>query len=270
MPAVDGFLVSLPCGNQQRGWPNPERVADSMVWFHGYLAGPATVRGRLDATTHGMLSAGPELGVFLPAPSRRILLWAPTAVEDAVAREAGASAILTGEGGDESFWAVCCPGIWPTCCSPDGWPGSGAKRRGGPRSPLGSGSAGWPVLGCTAGAAARRWCSRRPSPLAASAPFLDRAYLHDAGLEDRAKTTTPMRMRSVHGQAVLDAVAGVPARNAGRRRAEGVGRGAAGNRCSGQVTRFHAAIQIEVWLRHRKHPGSPELLTGSAVAAAPN
>lgn len=185
--------------------------SDESSWMRAALdATPATWHP-IDATAHGTFAAGPELGTFLPAPSRRILNWAPSAAEETLARQLGVATLLTGEGGDGVFLAGLLPWYLADLLR------TGRLRqlrreslRWGTQAELGRSAAFWVRHAAVDGL--RRWRSGRtlglePSrPVAVSAPWLHRSYVDRHDLENRARSTTPIRARTVHGQAVLENV----------------------------------------------------------------
>lgn len=185
--------------------------SDETPWIHAALGTTPASWHPIDATEHGTFTAGPEFDTFLPAPSRRIVNWAPSAAEDAAATELGAATILTGEGGDAVFFA----GLLP-------WYLADLLRTGrlnqlrretlrwSAHSDVRRSSAFWMRRAAVEGL--RRWRSGRtltlqpPRPIAVSAPWLHRGYVEARDLQNRTMTTTAIRMPSVHGQAVLENV----------------------------------------------------------------
>lgn len=183
--------------------------SDETPWMRAALATTAAQWHPIDASQRGTFADGPELGIFLPAPSRRILNWASNAAEESIARELGVSAILTGEGGDAVFFA----GLLP-------WYLADLLRTGrltelrresirwGSDGPLRRSAAFWTRQGAFGGL--RQWRAGRtltlepPGALAESAPWLHPAYLRSHRLQDRTTRTTGLRARSVHGQAVVE------------------------------------------------------------------
>ncbi|WP_046299958.1 asparagine synthetase B family protein [Mycobacterium sp. UM_Kg27] len=185
--------------------------SDESSWMRAALETSPAPWHPIDATEHGTFTAGPELGIFLPAPTRRIINWAPSAAEEAVARELGVSTLLTGEGGDAVFFA----GLLP-------WYLADLLRNGQPvhlwrealrwsaESGLGRPATFWLRRAALEGR--RRWRRGRTLTLQPSAriteaaPWLRREYVEGHGLQRRAEFTTPIRAQTVHGQAVVENV----------------------------------------------------------------
>lgn len=183
--------------------------SDESSWMRAALEATPASWHPIDATAHGTFTAGPELGLFLPAPSRRILNWAPNSAEETLARTLGVSTLLTGEGGDGVFFAGLLPWYLADLLR------TGRLRqlrreslRWSAHAELGRSAAFWVRRAAVDGL--RRWRSGRtltlepPRPVAASAPWLHRTYVDRHALEDRARFTTTIRARTVHGQAVLE------------------------------------------------------------------
>ncbi|MGE0217303.1 asparagine synthase-related protein [Mycolicibacterium sp.] len=102
---LDGFLVSLAPA-RLRGWPAPETVGDSSVWWHGYLAHPATLHTELG------LPATASIGRIVEAGWRR---WG-TAIADhltgeyaAVVLDARGAAIVGDRMGLRPIYYTCGP-----------------------------------------------------------------------------------------------------------------------------------------------------------------
>ncbi|GED97347.1 asparagine synthase-related protein [Gordonia crocea] len=183
--------------------------SDETAWMRAALDTTPAVWHPINASAQGTFAAGPELGCFLPTPSRRILNWAPAAAEEEVARQAGISTLLTGEGGDAVFFA----GLLP-------WYLADLLRAGrmrelrrqaaqwGEHSELGRSPAFWVRRAAVDGV--RRWRNGEtltlepPRPFTTSAPWLNPAYVDASHLSDRAQRTTPIRVGTVHGQAVVE------------------------------------------------------------------
>lgn len=183
--------------------------SDESSWIRAALAVTPASWHPIDATEHGSFTAGPELHTFLPAPSRRIINWAPNAAEDAAAAQHGVSTILTGEGGDAVFFA----GLLP-------WYLADLLRTGrlnrlrrealrwSAHSDLRRSSAFWVRRAGIDGV--RRWRAGQPltieplRPLAVSAPWLRPAYIEELNALRASATDTGPRARSVHGQATLE------------------------------------------------------------------
>lgn len=183
--------------------------SDESAWMRAALQATPVPWHPIDATEHGPFTAGPELGTFLPAPTRRILNWAPNAAEEALARRLGATTILTGEGGDAVFFAGLLPWYLADLLRSGRWAQLRRESlRWGAQSELGRSAAFWVRHAAVDGL--RRWRSQRtltlepPRPIAASAPWLRQAYIEHHRLQKRAKITTSVRARSVHGQAVVE------------------------------------------------------------------
>lgn len=185
--------------------------SDESAWMKAALETTPASWHPIDAAEHGTFTAGPELGVFLPAPTRRIINWAPSAAQEAVGRDLGLSTLLTGEGGDAVFFA----GLLP-------WYLADLLRTGqllqlrretlrwSAESGLGRSAAFWLRRAALEGR--RRWRRGRtlalqPSAhIAEAAPWLRRDYVEGHDLQRRAQVTTTIRAQTVHGQAVVENV----------------------------------------------------------------
>lgn len=185
--------------------------SDESSWIRAALRSTPAPWHPIDASEHGPFTAGPELGIFLPAPTRRILNWAPNAAEEAVARGLGAKTILTGEGGDAVFLAGLLPWYLADLLRTGRWAQLQRESlRWGAQSELGRSAAFWVRRAAIDGL--RRWRSGRtltlepPRPIAAAAPWLRQDYIERHRLQHRAQVTTTLRARSVHGQAVVENV----------------------------------------------------------------
>ena len=186
---------------------NPQ--SDETPWIRAALTATPASWHPIDASQHGYFTAGPELGIFVPAPSRRILNWALRAAEDAAAAAVGATAVLTGEGGDAVFLAGLLPWYLADLLrtgrlkrlvrESNSWTAHTGVRRPSTFWIRRAGIDGW-----------RWWRSGQsltidpPKPIGVLAPWLERAYVADNALGSRARTTTGIRAQSVHGQAVLE------------------------------------------------------------------
>lgn len=185
--------------------------SDETEWIRAALQTTPARWHPIDATEHGIFTAGTEFGTFLAAPSRRILNWAPSAAEDEVARRLGASTILTGEGGDAVFLAGLLPWYLADLLRTGRWATLRKQLpRWGAQSDVRRSAGFW--LRRAAFDGWRRWRDGRtmtlhpPRPLSATAPWLARSYVEGSRLQDRTDRTTSLRATSVHGQAVLENV----------------------------------------------------------------
>ncbi|WP_046321461.1 asparagine synthase-related protein [Mycobacterium sp. UM_Kg1] len=185
--------------------------SDESSWIHAALEATPVSWHPIDATEHASFAAGPELGIFLPAPTRRILNWAPSAAEETVARELGVSTLLTGEGGDAVFFAGLLP--WYLADLLRAGRLAALRRealRWSAESGLGRSAGFWVRRAAVEGR--RRWRSGRtlalqPSArIADAAPWLRREYVDGHHLQGRTQFTTTIRAPTVHGQAVLENV----------------------------------------------------------------
>lgn len=183
--------------------------SDETSWIRAALETTPAQWHPIDATKHGTFTAGPDFGTFLPAPSRRILNWAPNAAEEAVANTLGVSTILTGEGGDAVFFA----GLLPWYLADLLRTGQLTRLRDeslrwSAHAELGRSSAFWIRRAAVDGL--RRWRTGRTltlepaRPIVTAAPWLDRTYVGSRDLQHRTRSTTTIRARTVHGQAVLE------------------------------------------------------------------
>ena len=183
--------------------------SDESAWMRVALETTPAPWHPIDATTHGIFTAGPDFGVFLPAPTRRILNWASSAAEDAVLARLDVSTVLTGEGGDAVFLAGVLPWYLADLLRTGRWPQLRRELlRWSTDSEVRRSAGFWLRRAAVDGL--RRWRQgstltlQLPKPLESSAPWLNRDYISDRHLQDRTRTTTPLRTESVHTQAVLE------------------------------------------------------------------
>lgn len=183
--------------------------SDESSWMRAALETTPASWHPIDASAHGTFTDGPDLGVFLPAPTRRILNWAPSAAEESVARQLGVSTVLTGEGGDAVFFAGLLPWYLADLLR------TGRLRhlrresiRWSTQAELGRSAPFWIRRAAVDGL--RRWRSGRtlaleaPRSVTTAAPWLHRDYVERHRLQRRAQFTTGIRVPTVHGQAVLE------------------------------------------------------------------
>jgi asparagine synthase (glutamine-hydrolysing) len=185
--------------------------SDETSWIREALKTTPATWHPINATEHGIFTAGPELGTFLPTPSRRILNWAPNAAEDALAMELGVSTLLTGEGGDAVFFAGLLPWYLADLLRAGRWRQLRQEvLRWSAHTEVRRSSMFWMRRAAVGGL--RGWRRGRtlalepPRAPGVSAPWLNQAYVDSQQLADRTQMTTAIRARSVHGQAVLENV----------------------------------------------------------------
>ncbi|MBX7431199.1 hypothetical protein JDV09_03600 [Mycobacterium sp. Y57] len=84
-------------------------TCDEREWIAAALRNNSVPWHPIDVSRCLPFSAGPAFDHFIAAPSYATVTWAQDLAEDEIAREVGATAILTGEGGDEVFSAGALP-----------------------------------------------------------------------------------------------------------------------------------------------------------------
>lgn len=181
--------------------------SDEFEWIRAALKATPAPWHPIDATEHGIFSAGPDFGIFLPAPSRRILNWASSGAEDDLVSGLGGSILLTGEGGDAVFLAGAYPWYLADLLRvPAGGRRRGELRKWATDSDVNRSAGFWWRRAALGGL--RRWRSQQTltlqptSRLEVMAPWLNRAYIRDRHLRARVDPPTPLRAPSVHAQAV--------------------------------------------------------------------
>ncbi|MFB1299478.1 asparagine synthase-related protein [Mycobacterium sp. pW049] len=183
--------------------------SDESDWIRAALKATPTPWHPIDATEHGIFSAGPDFGIFLPAPSRRILNWASSGAEEDAVSRLGGSIMLTGEGGDAVFLAGAYPWYLADLLRTGRWaPLRRELQKWSTDSDVKRSAGFWWRRAALGGL--RRWRSQQTltlqptSRLEVMAPWLNRAYIRDRHLRARVDSTTPLRASSVHAQAVLE------------------------------------------------------------------
>ena len=83
--------------------------SDETAWMRAALEPDPVPWQPIDGSKHGHFTAGPEFDTFFAAPTPVAVAWALVAAEATAARDFGAAAILTGEGGDAVFLAGVLP-----------------------------------------------------------------------------------------------------------------------------------------------------------------
>ena len=156
-------------------------------------------------------SAGPDFDHFVSAPSYATITWAQDRRESVVAQQAGATAILTGEGGDEVFAAGVAPwhiadlirgGHWRT-----GWQ---EARRWSSDAPAPRPATYWLLRAGLNGW--MRWRRReelamhKRAPLTVSAPWLTDEYAGSARWAARPDVRHFPRMGRIDQQATVEGI----------------------------------------------------------------
>jgi asparagine synthase (glutamine-hydrolysing) len=185
--------------------------SDETPWIRAALADNPVPWHPTDATRHRNFAAGPDFDTYLAAPTHACITWDRDAAEAAAVCAAGASALLTGEGGDAVFLGDLLPWYladllrtrqfaelfaesqrWADGAQPPR-PASFWLRR--------AAVDGW-----------RRWRRAKtlsllpPQPISYRAPWLEPDYVKKLNLDCRASLAGPIRAASVHTQGVLDGV----------------------------------------------------------------
>lgn len=185
--------------------------SDESDWIRAALDANPVPWIAVDAIDNGHFTVGPQFPTFIAAPTQGCFTWAMDLAESAAAEAAGATALLTGEGGDAVFLA----GLLP-------WYLGDLLRTGRLRQLLAetrrwSADADPPRVQAlwarrAAVGAWRRWrrgerFELNPSrPLEQSAPWLRRDYLRAYSLERRVEKAGRLRAGSVHSQGVLNGI----------------------------------------------------------------
>ncbi len=208
------LLASIPGGRRVHAISSifPEQPScDETEWIHEALSRTPAPWHPVDVSRYAPFSAGPVFDRYLAAPTHAAITWAQDTVESAIARDVGASVILTGEGGDEVFLAGSLPWyLGDLMRSGDlrqAWAQAGrwSSQALAPRPVaywlLRAGLKGW-----------LNWRRRRelllrpPESVASTAPWLAADYLAGIATAERTRRQMPARARSVHQQGILEGV----------------------------------------------------------------
>lgn len=185
--------------------------SDETSWIQAALAANPVPWQPIDATRHHHFADGPDFDAYLPAPTHACITWAMETAESAAVCGVGASALLTGEGGDAVFLGGLLPWyladllragqvgqllaesrLWSSGAQPPR-PASFWLRR-----------AAYDAWRCWR--RAKRLELRRTQPVRVAAPWLELGYIKELSLDERANDAGPVRADSVHSQGIVNGI----------------------------------------------------------------
>jgi asparagine synthase (glutamine-hydrolysing) len=185
--------------------------SDETSWIRAALEHNPVPWHPIDATKHGHFTAGPEFDTFFAAPTHAALTWAKDDAQSAVAGAAGATAILTGQGGDAVFLGGLLPWyladllrtgrLKRLVAEAARWAEAADQPR---PATFWLHRAGFDAWRCWRNAQALSLLPIQPLPR--SAPWLEPAYIAELRLQGRDGAAGPIRGPSVHSQGIVEGI----------------------------------------------------------------